>query len=68
MSKQPTPVRDNTIVIDLDQWTTQADKARQYIKEDGSKGVSIEYICKLVSKGKLKSWRIPELNINLVER
>jgi len=57
----------NKIVIDLDKWTTQIDKAKNYPAKSG-KGCSVEYICKLVRQGKLKAWKIEELNLHLVER
>ena len=49
------------IVIDLDKWTTQADKAKQ-------KGCSIQYINKLIKKGKLNALRLDAINIVLVEK
>lgn len=58
--KKPTTIR-----IDLDKWTTQTLKAKAY---NGGKGCSVEYICKLVKSGKLKSWKIQELGLNLVEK
>jgi len=57
----------NVITIDLNKWTTQANKAAQYISKSG-KPVSIQYINKLISQGKLASYRIDELNLVLVER
>jgi hypothetical protein len=62
------PVKDNLLVIDLNQWTTQTQKARDYLKADNTQGVSVEYISKLISKGKLRAWSIPELNLRLVEK
>lgn len=55
------------ITIDLREWTTQADKARNTIGRSG-KSVSIEYISKLVRLGKLRSKFIEALDITLVER
>lgn len=59
--------KKNIIVIDLDKWTTQSNKAKQYQSQKG-KGCSVEYISKLINKGKLKHWKIEELGINLVEK
>ena len=56
------------IIIDTDKWTTQQDKANNYIKKDGSKGVSIQYISKLINKGKLKPLRLDDIGLVLVER
>lgn len=59
--------KNNTIIIDLDKWTTQTDYARNYV--NGSKsGCSVEYVCKLISKGKLNSWKIEQLGLHLVEK
>lgn len=55
------------ITIDLNEWTTQVDKAANMIGRSG-KPVSIEYISKLIRKGKLRSKYIKELGITLVER
>jgi hypothetical protein len=55
------------ITIDLNKWTTPTDKAANTIGKSGSP-VTVEYICKLIRLGKLKSKRIEELNITLVER
>lgn len=55
------------IVIDLNKWTTQTAKASQWIGKNG-KPVSVEYICKLIREGKLKSWKIEEIGLHLVER
>lgn len=55
------------ITIDLSEWTTQVDKAANTIGKSG-KPVSIEYISKLIRKGKLRSKYIKELGITLVER
>lgn len=56
------------IIIDTDKWTTQQDKANNYQKAKGGTGVSIQYISKLINKGKLKSYPIPEINLVLVEK
>lgn len=56
------------IIIDTDKWTTQQDKASKWIKADGSTGVSIQYISKLINKRKLKALRLDEIGIVLVER
>lgn len=56
--------KSNTVVIDLDVWTTQSKKAATY----NGKGCSPEYISKLIKKGKIKNWKIDELSINLVEK
>jgi hypothetical protein len=58
----------NNLIIDLDKWTTQQDKANNYIKQDGSKGVSIQYISKLINKGKIGSLRLDQLGIVLVAK
>lgn len=55
------------ITIDLNEWTTQVDKAANTIGRSG-KPVSVEYISKLIRKGKLRSKFIKELGITLVER
>lgn len=57
----------NKIIIDLDKWTTQSKKAANYLNKDGHP-CSVEYICKLVKKEKLKSWKIEELGLHLVEK
>lgn len=59
--------KHNTIVIDLGKWTIPTSKAKSYIGRSGEP-VSIEYICKLMKDGKLKSWKIEELGLHLVER
>lgn len=51
----------NILRIDLDKWTTQTAKAKE-------KGCSVEYICKLIRQGKLKSWKIEQIGIHLVEK
>lgn len=56
------------IIIDTDKWTTQQLKAANYTKKDGSKGVSIQYINKLINKGKLTPMRIEALGLVLVEK
>lgn len=58
----------NIITIDLNKWTTQSNKAKTLITKDGKVGCSVEYICKLVKQGKLKSLKIEPLNLNLVEK
>ena len=60
-------MKKNIIVIDLDKWTTQTQKAKTYNSKNGT-GCSIEYIWKLINKGKLKSWKIEELGLHLVEK
>lgn len=55
------------IIIDTDKWTTQQQKAANWIGKSG-KPVSIQYISKLINKGKLKSYPIPEINLVLVEK
>lgn len=49
------------IVIDLTKWTTQVDKAKE-------RGCKPQYISELIRLGKIKSWKIPELGLHLVER
>ena len=56
------------ITIDLNKWTTQTAKAKAYISPNTGKPCSVEYICKLISKGKLKAWKIEELGLHLVEK
>lgn len=56
------------IVIDLDKWTTQKQKAATHKNRKGTLGVSVEYICNQIRKGKLKSRHIRELNLTLVEK
>ena len=51
----------NVITIDLDKWTTQAQRAK-------AKGCSIQYINRLSKQGKIASLNIPQLNIVLVEK
>jgi hypothetical protein len=63
MVKQPSHI----ITIDLREWTTQVDKAANTIGRSG-KPVTVEYISKLIRKGKLRSKYIKELGITLVER
>jgi hypothetical protein len=55
------------IIINLNDWTTQVDKAANTIGKSG-KPVSVEYISKLIRLGKLRSKFIKELGITLVER
>lgn len=57
----------NIITIDLNQWTTQTDKAANYVSKNG-KACSVEYISKLIRLGKLKSWKIEEIGVHLVEK
>ena len=59
--------KKKVISIDLNIWTTQTDKAANTIGKRG-KHVTTEYISKLIRTGKLKSWKITELGLNLVER
>lgn len=59
--------KGNKITIDLDKYTTITDKAANWIGKNGQP-VSVEYICKLIRKGKLKSERIEELGLHLVEK
>ena len=59
-------LQSNTVTIDLSKWTTQTDKAANWPGKNGS--VSVEYICKLIKQGKLKSWKIEALGLHLVER
>lgn len=63
MAKQPAYI----ITIDTREWTTQVAKAADTIGKSGAP-VTVEYISKLIRKGKLKSWHIKELGITLVER
>lgn len=58
MTKKDT---SEVIVINLSEWMTQADKARE-------KGCSKQYISELIRNGKLKSRKIPELGLHLVQR
>lgn len=53
--------KNNHITIDLDLWTTQVSKARE-------RGVSIQYINKLIRLGKLRSLKIDEIGVVLVEK
>lgn len=55
------------ITIDTDKWITQQEKANNWIGKSG-KPVSIQYISRLVNKGKLKSLRLDKIGIVLVER
>jgi len=55
------------IIIDTDKWTTQQQKANSVIGKNGN-SVSVQYISKLIKKGKLKSLPINEIGIVLVER
>jgi hypothetical protein len=60
--------KGSTITIDLSKWTTITDKAANTIGKQSGQPVSVEYICKLVRLGKLKSLKIDELGLHLVER
>ena len=51
----------NIITIDTSKWTTQANKAKD-------KGCSIQYINKLIKKGKLEALRLPVIGLVLVEK
>jgi hypothetical protein len=53
--------KERTIRINLDEWTSQAQLAKE-------RGCSIQYISKLIKSGKLESWRIEELRTVLVKR
>lgn len=53
--------KDNIITIDTEKWMTQIDKAK-------AKGCKPQYISELIRLGKLKSWKIDELGLHLVER
>jgi polysaccharide pyruvyl transferase WcaK-like protein len=53
--------QSKVIVINLSEWTTQANKAKE-------RNCSIQYINKLIKQGKLTSKRIDELGIVLVEK
>ncbi len=53
--------KNNNVIIDLSLWTTQANKARE-------RGVSIQYINKLIRLGKLASLKIEEIGVVLVEK
>lgn len=53
--------KDTILTIDLNQWMTQAQKARE-------KGCKPQYISELIRLGKLKSWKIEALDLHLVER
>lgn len=56
------------IIIDTDKWTTQQLKAANWIRKDGNKGVSIQYISKLIKLEKLHSKPILEIGLVLVEK
>jgi len=55
------------ITIDLTKWTTITDKAASIVTRNG-KGTSTQYVSNMILSGKLKSRRIEELNITLVEK
>lgn len=52
---------NNVIVIDLDVWTTQKEKAR-------TEGLTPEAINHRISRGKIEYWHIEELNLKLVKK
>jgi hypothetical protein len=56
------------LTIDTDKWTTQQKKAEKFVKTDGKTGTSIQYISRLINKGKLKCLRLDEIGIVLVEK
>jgi transcriptional antiterminator Rof (Rho-off) len=58
----------NTIIIDLDKWTTQTNKAANTIGKQSGLPVSVEYISKLIRLNKLKSLPLPQIGIVLVEK
>lgn len=60
--------KSNIITIDTDKWTTISDKAANTIGKQSGNPVSVEYICKLIRKGKLKSLKIEKLGLHLVEK
>lgn len=60
-------MKSPVITIDTNKWTTITDKAANMIGKSG-KPVSVEYICKLIRKGKLKGWKIEPLGLHLVEK
>lgn len=61
--------KKNKITIDLDTWTTQAEKAKldkvrpQYVRQRVVRSISGETKTKFI-----KTWHIPELGITLVDR
>jgi hypothetical protein len=61
--------KKNTITIDLDEWTTQAEKAKldkvrpQYVRQRVVRSIAGETKAKFI-----KTWHIPELGITLVDR
>lgn len=61
--------KKNIITIDLDQWSTQAEKAKidkvrpQYIRQRVVRSINGETKAKFI-----KTWHIPELGITLVDR
>jgi hypothetical protein len=61
--------KKNTITIDLDIWTTQAEKAKidkvrpQYVRQRVVRSISGETKAKFI-----KTWRIEQLGITLVDR
>lgn len=60
--------KKNVIIIDLDQWTTQAKKAEM----DGVKLTTLSQRVVRTQKGKsanpIEYWHIPELGITLVKK
>ena len=54
--------------IDLTKWQTQQQAAISWTKQDGSTGVSIQYISKLIKQGKIESLRLDEIGIVLVKK
>lgn len=58
----------NILHIDLNKWQTQQQAASSWTKQDGSTGVSIQYISKLVKSGKIESLRLDEIGIVLVKK
>jgi hypothetical protein len=61
--------KKNEITINLDEWTTQAEKAKidkvrpQYVRQRVVRSISGETKAKFI-----KTWHIPELGITLVDR
>lgn len=54
--------------IDLDKWQTQQQAANEWIKQDGTKGATVQYISKLVKQNKIESLRLDEIGIVLVKK
>lgn len=59
--------KNKVIVINTAEWTTPTLKAANTIGKSG-RPVSVEYICKLMRLGKLRSRKIEQLGITLVEK